>query len=378
MLFAEKKPLLIKPNYCTPVHYLVREIAPFSTKEQCLTEVSDISNIRPCIWFFLNLFFINRHVPPTELRLVLADTAVDKTSANGTTNSNTPPTTVLAKYLATQNITPHKLAQLCEVTPRAVYALVGGQAALVAPKTLIAISDYTRLSIDALVRPYADQPMATDTGSRQVNHILAKIGRYLHKPNCEEELAAYIHPEFRCSGHEYQVLPNSTELHPTTTNPNSRWINWSEMCAANTLQSNAKGSPTTTLLSATWYTPRGQAPHDATILHTYWQTHSVKVPSMRAKGINPNSTSHTIIDSIFTVLEFDRSVAETQPIQTAHGLRVQYPLIRSWWWHQPRELALAAEYAGKRYQSEQHQMEPGHMLVNAKIEERERRGGGEL
>mgnify|MGYP003629096661 CR=1 FL=1 len=86
----------------------------------------------------------------------MADTAVDKTSANGTTNSDTPPATVLAKYLATQNITPHKLAQLCKVTPRAVYALVEGEPALVAPKTMIAISDYTRLSIDALLRPDVD------------------------------------------------------------------------------------------------------------------------------------------------------------------------------------------------------------------------------
>lgn len=293
----------------------------------------------------------------------MADTAVDKTSANGTTNSNTHLTTVLAKYLATQNITPHKLAQLCKVTPRAVYALVEGEPALVAPKTMIAISDYTRLSIDTLLRPDVDQSLATDTGSRQVNHILAKLAKYLHRSSCEEKLAPYIHPEFRCSGYEYQVLPNPTELHPTTTNPNSRWVNWSEMCAANALQKNKNGSPTTTLLSATWYTPRGEAPHDATILHTYWQTHKT------------TDNGAPVIDSTFVVLEFDRSIAETQPIQTDHGLRVQYPLIRSWWWHQPRELELAAEYAGKKQQSEQQQME---QLLARQRKDRKKMGGGEL
>ena len=117
--------------------------------------------------------------------------------------------TALPEWLKKSDVTANKLATTIGVAPRAIYALVKGDADLVAPKTLIEVSNHTDLSIDALIRPYYAAPLATNTGDHRFNHLLAKIGKHLHAENCNEKLQRFVHADFRWRGQQYQREENS-------------------------------------------------------------------------------------------------------------------------------------------------------------------------
>tara|TARA_R110001599_G_scaffold33178_1_gene107781 strand:+ start:420 stop:1226 length:807 start_codon:yes stop_codon:yes gene_type:complete len=217
-------------------------------------------------------------------------------------DTNNPPNTALYEWLRLSRQTANKLASEIGLTPRTVYALVRGDADLINPKTLIAVSNHTGLMIDDLVRPYERLGLATDTGSKRVNNMLAKVAKYLHRNNCARKLQRFISPNFRCSGQLYQSGERT-------------WIGWDEMCSAN---ATAQTTINNILLSATWYTPEGQAPSESRTLHTYWQ----------AQMTDPEA--RTSYNQTFVVLGLERSIAELR--------YSDLPVITTWWWHEPKEL----------------------------------------
>ena len=226
------------------------------------------------------------------------------------TNSNDFPATALSEWLRLAEITANRLATIVEITPRSAYSLARGDSDLVSTKTLIAVSNYTGLTIDDLLRPYYASSLATDTGSARINTLLAKIGAHLHTSMCKQNLARFIHPDFLCSGSEYAKY-------------NVEPMNFENMCLANAANPYTINSA---LLSATWFTPGAQKPNDSTLLHTYW------------RAMLTDKSAHTSTDTTFVILEFVKSISELEELER--------PQIIHWWWHRPTELH--AEFADKR------------------------------
>ena len=229
------------------------------------------------------------------------------------TNSNDFPPTALSEWLRLAEITANRLATILEITPRSAYSMARGDSDLVSTKTLIAVSNYTGLSIDDLLRPYYASALATDTGSSRINTLLAKIANHLHSNRCYNKLARYIHPDFLCSGSEYALN-------------NAKPMNFRDMCDANSANPYRIDSA---LLSAIWYTPGNQKATDSLNLHTYWRS------MLTDRG------AHTTIDTTFVVYKFAKSISQMNPIER--------PQIVSWWWHRPTELH--AEFSTKRIQA---------------------------
>jgi len=226
------------------------------------------------------------------------------------TNSNDFPPTALSEWLRLSEVTANRLATILEITPRSAYALARGDSELVSPKTLITISNYTGLTIDDLLRPFYASPLATDTGSRRINTVLAKIGAFLHTDHCEAKLARFIHPDFLCSGSAY-------------ASANAPPMNFKNMCIANAACPYTIASA---LLSTTWYTPGTQKTTESRTLHTYW------------RAMITDKAAHTTTDTTFVILEFAKSISEMEPLER--------PQILNWWWHRPTELH--AEFSDKR------------------------------
>jgi len=226
------------------------------------------------------------------------------------TNSNNFPPTALSEWLRLSEVTANRLATILEITPRSAYALARGDSELVSPKTLIAVSDYTGLTIDDMLRPFYASPLATDTGSRRINTVLAKIGAHLHTDRCEAKLARFMHRDFLCSGSEYTIA-------------NAEPMDFKRMCIANASNPYTISSA---LLSTTWYTPGNQKPTESRTLHSYW------------RSMVTDKAAHTTTDTTFVVYEFAKSISEIEPLEM--------PQILSWWWHRPTELH--AEFADKR------------------------------
>jgi hypothetical protein len=222
------------------------------------------------------------------------------------TSKNSPnewPPTALSVWLEQSKFTANKLATEAGVTPRSVYALVRGDSGLVAPKTLICISNYTGLLIDDLVRPYYNTALATDTGDKRFNLMLAKIGLHMHSNRCEDKLSPYISPKFRCGGTAY-------------AKKNQPYMTFKEMANANSSNS---FDITSVMMSAHWYNPGTNRRTQSRTLHTYW------------RAMITDREAHTTTDTTFVVYEFEKSIEEMEETDL-------YPQITSWWWHRPVEL----------------------------------------
>ena len=228
-------------------------------------------------------------------------------SANKVDTSNWPPT-ALSEWLRLSDTSANKLAKMAGLSPRPVYALARGSGELVQPSTLIAVANHTGLTIDELVRPYYAAKIATDTGHHRINLVLAKIAKYLHTHQCEEQLARFVHPKFTCHGTAFQ-----------SPSANAPALSFAEMCAAN-IRARGVGhySITSVLMSANWFTPNGERCEDAHQLHTYWQ------------AIVSDGMARTTTDYTFVVIIFEKSIAELRQLEN--------PQIVSWWWHRPAEL----------------------------------------
>lgn len=223
------------------------------------------------------------------------------------TDDNPPPvalpTTVLSEWLSRSKKTANKLATELGVTPRSIYALARGDSELLSVKTLIAVSNYTGLNIDDLVRPYYNAQLAIDAGDSRFNHMLHKIGLYMHSNRCEKKLAPYVSPSFRCGGSEY-------------TKKNQTPMSFKEMCVVN---SSNTYDIKNILISTFWYNTGTTRPTQSRTLHTYW------------RAFVTDREAQTTSDTTFIVLELEKSIEEMEDSAT-------HPQIWNWWWHRPVEV----------------------------------------
>lgn len=223
------------------------------------------------------------------------------TSENSPTNDWPP--TALSNWLIRSKKTANKLATDLGITPRSVYALARGGSDLLATKTLISVSNYTGISIDDLVRPYYNSELTMDAGDSRFNTMLAKIGLHMHSNRCNEKLARYISPSFRCGGSEY-------------TKKKQVPMTFDEMCVANASNSYDIKS---VLIASYWYNVGTTRPTQSRTLHTYW------------RGLITDGEAQTTTDTTFVVFEVEKSIEEMEATET-------YPRITNWWWHRPTEL----------------------------------------
>ena len=246
-------------------------------------------------------------------------------TTEGSPKSSWPPT-ALSEWLLQAKKTANKLANVLEVTPRSIYALARGGSELVAPKTLIAVSNYTKISIDDLVRPYYNKTLLSDTGDIRFNHLMAKIGLHMHSNRCEGKLSPYISPVFRCGGSEYAAR----NIPPMT---------FKEMSKAN---ADCNVDIHSVLISAHWYSSGTVKQNQSRTLHTYW------------RSVVTDGEANTTTDNTFVVFEFEKSIEEMGAIETR-------PQVTNWWWHRPTELH--AEIAQKRVSGLLNETDMNHEAV---------------
>ena len=212
--------------------------------------------------------------------------------------------TYLAQWLYDNGVTRNQLATELQVSPHAIDNLATGATTTLNKDILRLVSERTRLTYDQLidgVKQSESTPCAT--GDHRIDKCLADIARTLHTPKMFKEVAKWISDDFLCFGGDYGDAPPMT---------------FSQMCDANLAKENIENvTLLSSLLSTTWYTPRGTDPRDSTMLHTYWRALFV------AKDIDP------MYNDTFVLYEFEKSIAELE--------QFELPKITSWWWDQPSQ-----------------------------------------
>ncbi len=212
--------------------------------------------------------------------------------------------TYLAQWLHDNGVTRNQLATELQVSPHAIDNLASGATTTLNKDILRLVAERTRLPYDRLIDGET-QPMATPcaTGDHRIDKSLADIARTLHTPKMFKEVAKWISDDFLCYGSNYR---------------DEKPMTFSQMCDANLAKENIDNITVVhSLLSTTWYTPRGTKAHNSTILHTYW----------RALYLAKNTAP--MYNDTFAVYEFEKSIADLG--------QVELPKITSWWWDQPSQ-----------------------------------------
>ena len=211
----------------------------------------------------------------------------------------------LAQWLADNAITRHQLAIELGVSPHTIDHLANGSTGTVSKNILRAVAERTHLTYEQILDPVDNYVSPNATGDHRIDRCLAKLAKYLHTAEMYDECKSYMHPEFSCYGTIY-------------CNDGAASIDFKTMCNRNLHQETVENVQiVTTVLSTTWYTPKGIDPHDSRVLHSYW----------RALTLVKEETP--LYNDTFVVYEFAKAINEMSPIET--------PKIRSWWWDQPSQ-----------------------------------------
>ena len=229
------------------------------------------------------------------------------------------PNTTLSMWLHTRSMTPTSLAAELNINKDTVINLARGTAKQADLNVLRSISEYTRISVDDMVRlddQAVPEPRPSLSGFAVVDEMLESISKHLHQ-DTEAEMGEWMAPDFLMSGAAYQ-----------RENKTRRSLTFEQMCQSN---SNNHDKVINTILSATWINFNAQDMADCSTLSSFWSAVAVD-----EHGTVTKNYTHVYFKLAKTMNDLYKTGDTMEDGKIAES--DERPAIRRWWWRVPAEM----------------------------------------